>query len=98
MTRKETIDEAQEIENEISHLKDFMKMLECELTMHDVTRPSKTFVQKETKFNFLGIWKGGICKDINIRIPDKMIIEINVLCITWLEELEKRADDLLNRN
>lgn len=95
-TRKEILEESQELETEISYLKEFMEMLEYELTKHSAVRFSKPFVQREVKFNFFGIWNSS--RKINMRIPDKMIIEINVLCITWLTELEQRADNLLKGN
>ena len=93
MNRQEKIAEAQNLEREIQDIKEFMKVLEYENTISQQNRFSSAMIKLTVKKSFLGLWSNG--ESVEIRIPDKMTIEIAAKCQTWIKELERRADELV---
>jgi len=92
MRRQEKIKEAQELEKQINDLKRFFDMLMVEDTVHPNFKLSSVFVKKKISFSFLGLVNSN--KDVEIQIPTHMTIEIASKTKQWIEELEKRANDL----
>lgn len=92
MNRQQKIKEAQILEKQINDLKTFSGLLECTITLPSWQRPL-TFVKKKTTFSFLGMWTGQ--NTVELQIPEFMQVEINVKCRQWIEELERRADELV---
>ena len=93
MTRQEKIKQAESLEREIQEIKEFMKVLEYENTISQQNRFSFAMIKRTVKTSFLGLWNNG--KNVEIRIPDKMTIEIAAKCQLWIKELERRADELV---
>lgn len=94
MNRREKIEEAQQLEVQINDLKRFFDMLMVEDTVHPDYKLSSVFVKKTVSFSFLGLYKGK--KDVEIKIPTHMTIEIAAKIKTWIQELERRANELFS--
>ena len=56
MTRDQKLKEVQKIERDIKDLKDFLKVLEYENTVHEANRWTQEMFKRTTKFSFLGIF------------------------------------------
>lgn len=93
MTRDEKVKQVLSLENEISELKCFMRILENEHVISKRNRYSNPFIKKTTTISFLGFMFKE--KRTDKPIPDKMVIEIAAKCQKWIEELDRRANELI---
>lgn len=96
MNRTEIINQATELEKEIQQLKDFMRALQNEDTVSPQYKWTSVFLKKETTLSFIGVWRWRYHQQNTLPIPDKLRIEIYAMCQKWLNELDKRANRLLN--
>lgn len=92
MNRQEKIKQAQILENQINDLKTFSDILKYQVTMSDWNKP-RSFIKRKTILSFLGMWKNN--HSVEIEIPEFMVLEIAAKCKIWIDELEKRADELI---
>lgn len=95
MTRDQKLKEVQKIERDIKDLKDFLQVLEYENTVHKNNRWTKAMFKRTTEFSFLGVFNGS--RNVEIKIPEYLTIEIAAKTIRWIEQLEKRADSILKQ-
>lgn len=92
MNRQQKINQAQILENQIKDLRTFNDILKYNVTMSNWNKP-RPFIRKKTTLSFLGMWQNN--NSVEIEIPEFMVIEIAAKCKLWIEELEKRADELI---
>jgi len=95
MTSEEKAKEVLKLQEEINEIKRFCDKLEAE-----TCRTGKgvyAFIDRKTTSYFLGKWKTKIVSE-TIPIPDKINLEINASCLKWIEELERRIEQLIPTN
>lgn len=92
MTWREKLREIQKIGKEIEDIQEFMEILQEELTINEMNKSRFAMVRQRVVTSLIGFYPNE--RSVQIRIPDKMIAEIHAKCITWVEELERRAEEL----
>lgn len=93
MTRTEKITEAMLLEKEIENIKDFLRLLEAQEITPKKLSFVDSFIKRSTTFYLFGIYAKS--RSVQVRIPDKLVIEIAAKCQMWITELEKKADCLV---
>jgi hypothetical protein len=92
LSRTEKIEKIQKIEKEIKELSRFFSMLQDVATRN--TNKPKIKIKKKVEYSFLGIRFNSM--EVEIDIPEKMIIEVAAKTKKWIDHLEKRSADLLS--
>jgi hypothetical protein len=87
-------EELKKLSDDISDLKNFNTYLKREMTIDKQYRYSDVFIKRKILFSFLGFW--GKKEEITIPIPEFMVAEIATKCQMWINELEIRANEMLD--
>jgi hypothetical protein len=92
LSRTEKIEKIQKIEKEIKELSRFFSMLQDVATRN--TNKPKIKIKKNVEYSFLGLRLDSI--EVEIDIPEKMIIEVAAKTKKWIDHLEKQSTELLS--
>jgi len=92
LSRTEKIEKIKEIEKEIQELSRFFSMLQDVATQR--SNKPKVVIKKKVEYSFLGIRFNSM--EVEIDIPEKMIIEVAAKTKKWIEHLEMQSANLLS--
>jgi len=93
MNSEEKAKKVLEITKEIEEIERFIGVLKYEIRYG---KKNKSLIRKTTTFSFLGVWSRNITTDT--PIPENIKIEINALCLIWIDELKRRIEQLIPNN